>query len=96
MPAAKRKLIPHATVIDENAEHNRASYWRRRIMLLRVGQLAELIGYAWREVYQKESGFNQDGTPIEGRVWLRYRMACAAAHARKYGWDRGREFDWRL
>ena len=89
-------MSKRATIIDEDAEHVRAAYWRRRIMLLRVEQLSELIGYSWREVYQKESGTGQDGQPIAGPVWLRYKLACAAVHARKHGWDRGKEFEWKL
>lgn len=83
-------------IIDEDAEHIRAAYWRRRIMLMKPDQLSEHIGYSWRQIYQLETGEAQYGGKQDPNVWLRYRMACAALHARKYGWARNREFDWKL
>ena len=79
------------TIIDEDAEHVRAAYWRRRIMLLKVAQLADTIGWSWRQIYAYEAG-----NPQPPEVWQRYKWACAGAHAVKYGWTKGRIFDWRL
>lgn len=59
-------------------------------------QLAKEIGWGWREIYQKETGLTQRGRPIGASDWLAYKMACAALHARKYGWKPGRVFEWRL
>jgi hypothetical protein len=85
------------TIINEDTEHQRAAYWRRRIMLLRPEQLSALIGYSSRQIYQLETGMAQDGkhtTPPE--VWRRYKLACAGLHAQTRGWAAGKRFEWRL
>ena len=86
----------HATIIDEDAEHYRAQWWRRRLMLLKHDQLSDLIGWSERQIYQLETGLNGEGRPFSEAVWRRYRMACAGIHAQKYGWQKGREFEWRM
>jgi hypothetical protein len=79
-----------ASTINEDAEHNRASWWRRRIVMLRVEQLAEMTGYAPRTVFRFESGEVSDE-----QSWTRYRMSCLGVHAMLRGWRTGAGFDWR-
>jgi hypothetical protein len=79
------------TVIDENTEHYRAAFWRRRIMLLQVGALAELTGYARRTIWRFESG-----EKVDPRAFQRYKLTCAGLHAHMRGWTQGDEFNWRV
>lgn len=84
-------------LINEDEEHVRASYWRRRIVLLKIDTLAAEIGYAGGVIYRFERGENSLGTgPPPANAWRRYKLCCAALHARIHGWTKGREFDWRL
>lgn len=80
-----------STIIDEDAEHRRASFWRRRIMLLRVEQLVALSGYAKRTIQRFESG-----EKVDGPAWRRYKLTCAGVHAQLRGWSQGDTFDWRV
>jgi hypothetical protein len=54
--------------------------------------LVELLGgnYARRTIFELESG-----RVTNAKSWSRYRAMCHAIHAQKYGWDKGRKFDWR-
>lgn len=79
-------------IIDEDAEHERARYWRVRIMLLKTEQLADLVGWSFGSICKHERG----ETDAESAHWRKYKNACAALHARKYGWQRGRLFEWKL
>ena len=84
-------------VIDEDAEHERAAFWRRRIVLLKPERLAELTGYNWGTIYRFERGQNSAGDgPPPADAWRCYKMACAGVHARLHGWTKGRQFDWKL
>lgn len=76
-------------LINEDAEHERARRWRARIVLLKVGQLAELAGYSWGQIYKYERG-----DPVSDEAWNRYKLCCAAVHAQLRGWTKGRQFDW--
>lgn len=82
-------------VINEDLEHLRAAHWRKRIMLMRVEQLAEAIGYTFSAIYRMETGLAQDGKhTIHPNVWKRYKLACGALHAERHGCPKGKAFNW--
>lgn len=62
--------------------HVLAEAWRRSIGLSR-SKLSKLTGYSTAHIRNMEAGFNHaTGKPVAPRSFLRYRMACAAVHAR--------------
>jgi hypothetical protein len=87
---ASTELQALTGAIDEDAEHNRASWWRRRVAMLKVEQLAEMTGYAPRTIFRFESG-----SVTDEQSWTRYRMTCAGVHAMLRGWHTGRAFEWK-
>ena len=62
-------------------EHELARRWRERHKLSRP-KLAELTGYSPLAIYWMERGLSARGKPVWPQVWQRYKMACAAVHAR--------------
>lgn len=90
-------LMNKIVIINEDTEHQRASYWRRRLMLLRPEQLANLIGYSSRQIYQLETGMANDGKhTTDPAVWRRYKLACGGLHAFVHGWEKNKRFEWRF
>ena len=63
-------------------------------MRLQPRELAELTGYTPQTIKLMEAGINSKGQRVVPWVWQRYKMACAAAHAWRFGWPAGALFDW--
>jgi len=79
---------------EPTTENARAAWWRQRIMRLQPRELAELTGYTPQTIKLMEAGINSKGQRVVPWVWQRYKMACAAAHAWRFGWPAGALFDW--
>jgi transcriptional regulator with XRE-family HTH domain len=75
----------------QDKEHVLALSWRERMGWSR-SRLARATGYSESQIRNFEAGYNMgSGEPIGEREMHRYRLACAALHARlDFNWKQCR------
>lgn len=67
-------------------EHADARQWRETMGLTRSA-LSELSGYSVQSITSFEAGKQTSGDPIDPTAFHRYRLVCAAIHARiRFDW----------